>query len=196
MKWPRAAGLVGGMVWSGDSRMHLSSTARCSYHQNRRPCLDKKASHHDAERGHGLGPMERHRSNGGEVADTWADACSGSVCGLGPSTVRTDAEDRMESGIFVGFQLKSSEYIANGESITARTSQRKLAFERWPTLRRSSAYRSGYGTDLDTGKKRLLAQLQSNARRQTSTRSLSGLSRKNGRSALRKSEGPTTSGRG
>ena len=42
---------------------------------------------------------------------------------VGPLTNRTKAEDRMEPGIFVGFQMKSSEYIliVNGEAITART---------------------------------------------------------------------------
>ena len=38
--------------------------------------------------------------------------------------------------------------------------------------------------------------MQSNARRHTSTKSLSGMSRKNGRTASRNSEWPTTTGRG
>ena len=35
---------------------------------------------------------------------------------VGPMIERTKAEDRMEPGIFVGFRMKSSEYIliANG----------------------------------------------------------------------------------
>ena len=69
---------------------------------------------------------------------------------VGPSTDRTKAEDRMELGIFVGFRMKSSEYIliANGEATTARTMCQKGG----PTLRRSSTYQSGHGTDFDTGK--------------------------------------------
>ena len=92
--------------------------------------------------------MERYRSNGGEVADTiWADACPGNDCGI--ETDRTKAEDRMESGIFVGFQLKFSEYIlfASGEAITARTIRRRFVSERSATLRRLSAFQSGPGTD-------------------------------------------------
>ena len=56
--------------------------------------------------------------------------CGYRVC---PLTDRTKAEDRMESGIFVGFWMKSSEYImiANGEAITARTIRRKPVSERW-----------------------------------------------------------------
>ena len=52
---------------------------------------------------------------------------------VGPLTDRSKAEDRMESGIFVGFRMKSSEYIliANGEAITARTIRRKPVPERW-----------------------------------------------------------------
>ena len=42
---------------------------------------------------------------------------------VGPLTDRTKAEDRMVSGVFVGFRLKSSEYIvvADGEATTGRT---------------------------------------------------------------------------
>ena len=52
---------------------------------------------------------------------------------VGPSTDRTKAEDRMEPGIFVGFRMKSSEYIliANGEATTARTIRRSPVPERW-----------------------------------------------------------------
>ena len=52
---------------------------------------------------------------------------------VGPLTDRRKAEDRMESGIYVGFQMKSSEYtlIAKGEAITARTIRRKPVSERW-----------------------------------------------------------------
>ena len=91
--------------------------------------------------------MGKYHSNGGEVADTtWADACSEKVWyRVRPLTDRTKAEDRMEPGIFVGFRMKSSEYIliANGEATTARTIRR-----------RSSTYWSGHRTDLDTGKQR------------------------------------------
>ena len=52
---------------------------------------------------------------------------------VGPLTDRTKAEDRMEPGIFVGFRMKSSEYIliANGEATTARTTRRKQVSEKW-----------------------------------------------------------------
>ena len=52
---------------------------------------------------------------------------------VGPLTDRTKAEDRMEPGIFVGFRMKSSEYIliANGEATTARTITRRSVPERW-----------------------------------------------------------------
>ena len=52
---------------------------------------------------------------------------------VGPLTDRTKAEDRMEPGIFVGFRMKSSEYIliANGEATTARTIRRRPVPERW-----------------------------------------------------------------
>ena len=52
---------------------------------------------------------------------------------VGPLTDRTKAEDRMEPGIFVGFRMKSSEYIliANGEATTARTIRRTPVPERW-----------------------------------------------------------------
>ena len=51
---------------------------------------------------------------------------------VGQLTDRTKAEDRTESGISVGFRMKSSEYIvvANGEAITAWTIRRKLVSER------------------------------------------------------------------
>ena len=54
-------------------------------------------------------------------------------CRVDPLTYRMKAEDRMESGMFVGFRMKSREYIliANGEAITARTIRRKLASKRW-----------------------------------------------------------------
>ena len=48
---------------------------------------------------------------------------------MGPLTDRTKAEDKMESGIFVGFLIKSSEYIltANGEADNLEeTSVRKV----------------------------------------------------------------------
>ena len=46
---------------------------------------------------------------------------------VGPLTDRTKAEDRMEPGIFVGFRMKSSEYIliANGEATTAPDNQKE-----------------------------------------------------------------------
>ena len=52
---------------------------------------------------------------------------------VGPLTDRTKAEDRMETGIFVGFRMKSSEYIliATGEAATARTIRRRPVPERW-----------------------------------------------------------------
>ena len=52
---------------------------------------------------------------------------------VGPLTDRTKAEDWMESGMFVGFQMKPSEYIliASGESKNARTIQRRPVSERW-----------------------------------------------------------------
>ena len=39
---------------------------------------------------------------------------------VGPLTDRTKAENRMEPGLFVGFRMKSSEYVlnANGEATT------------------------------------------------------------------------------
>ena len=48
---------------------------------------------------------------------------------VGPLTDRTKAEDRI---IFVGFRMKSSEYIliANGEATTARTIRRRPVLER------------------------------------------------------------------
>ena len=51
---------------------------------------------------------------------------------VGPLTDRTKAEDRIKSGTFVNFRLKSSEYmlIANGEAIPVRTI-RRLVSERW-----------------------------------------------------------------
>ena len=69
-------------------------------------------------------------------------------CQIGPSTDRTKAEDRMESGTFVGFRMKSGEYIliASGEAITARTFRRRLVSERWANredvVRPSTAARS------------------------------------------------------
>ena len=83
--------------------------------------------------------MGKYHSNGGEVADTtWADACSEKECGIEwvPLTDRTNAEDRMEPGKFVGFRMKSSEYIliANGEATTARTIRRRPVPERWTNL--------------------------------------------------------------
>ena len=47
---------------------------------------------------------------------------------VGPLTDRTKAEDRVESGMFVGFWMKSSEYIliAHGEGTTARTIRKEL----------------------------------------------------------------------
>ena len=55
---------------------------------------------------------------------------------VGPLTDRTKAEDRTKSGIFVGFPMKSSEYILilNGEAIPARTTRRKPVSERWANL--------------------------------------------------------------
>ena len=52
---------------------------------------------------------------------------------MGRLTDRTKVEDRMEPGIFVGFRMKSSEYIliANGEATTARTIRRRPVPERW-----------------------------------------------------------------
>ena len=52
---------------------------------------------------------------------------------VGPLTDRTKVEDRMESGIFVGFQIKSCEciLIANEEAITARTIRRRPVPDRW-----------------------------------------------------------------
>ena len=56
-----------------------------------------------------------------------------SVVSSGPLTDRTKAEDRVESGVFFGLWLTSSEYalIANGEATTARTSRRRPVSERW-----------------------------------------------------------------
>ena len=59
----------------------------------------------------------------------------------------------MESGIFVGFRMKFSEYIliANVEAINLLgQSAGNLCQKGGPTLRRSSTYRSGHGTDLGT----------------------------------------------
>ena len=52
---------------------------------------------------------------------------------VGSLTVRTEAEDRMESGIMACFWLKLAEYfaIASGEALTARTLWRRLVRERW-----------------------------------------------------------------
>ena len=53
-----------------------------------------------------------------------------------PLTDRTKADDRMESGMFVGFRMKSSEHtlIASGEAITARTIRRRPVSERFANL--------------------------------------------------------------
>ena len=50
-----------------------------------------------------------------------------------PLSGRSKAEDRMVEGIFVGFRLKSGEYlvIADGEVRTARTIRRRTEEERW-----------------------------------------------------------------
>ena len=82
---------------------------------------------------------------------------------VGPLADRTKADDRMEPGIFVGFRMKSSEHIlvANGEATTARTINRRPVQKGGPTLRRSSTYRSGHGTDLDTGMQRQIGPWES-----------------------------------
>ena len=48
---------------------------------------------------------------------------------VGPLTDRTKAEDKVEPGVFVGFRMKSSEYIliANGVATTSRII-RKIRF--------------------------------------------------------------------
>ena len=103
--------------------------------------------------------MGRYCSNVGEVADaTWADACSENECGTErvSLTDRTQAEDRMASDTFVGFWMKSSEYIllAIGEAITARTIRRKLVSERWANFEEIINVPVWRGTVLGTGKKR------------------------------------------
>ena len=57
----------------------------------------------------------------------------GPSVGSSGSIDRTEAKHRMESWIFVGFRLKSSEYVVirMGEPITARTIGRRPVSERW-----------------------------------------------------------------
>ena len=52
---------------------------------------------------------------------------------VGPLTPGSKADDRMVEGRFVGFQLKTGQYIvvANGEIVAARTIRRMPAEERW-----------------------------------------------------------------
>ena len=70
---------------------------------------------------------------------------------VGPLTDRTKAEDRKESGMFVGFRMKSIEYIfiANGEAITPGPIRRQPVLERWANPEETC--RSGHGADLGWG---------------------------------------------
>ena len=98
-----------------------------------------------------VGSMERYRSERWRGRGHHMGRC---VFGerlwhrVGPLTDRTRAEDRMESGIFVGFQLKSSEYIlfANGEAIIGRTIRSRLVSERSANPEEIISV-SGHGTD-------------------------------------------------
>ena len=151
---------------------------------------------------------------------------------VGPLTDRTKAEDRMEPGFFVGFRMKSSEYIliANGEATTARTIRRRPVPERWtnpeeivstpwdrlghrqPAAVRPMGERRDRNHEPDEAllpkppaeagppKRVYLKQsdfdahgltqgVKSNARRHTSTRSLSDMPCKNGTKLLRGPKG-------
>ena len=131
MYWPGRA--VGAGGWHGldileRTRVQLPDAHTTGIEDH---CLEKWARHHVAEPGHGWVRWE----GGGEVEDTtWADAClDNECCIVGPLTDRTKTETRMETGIFGGFLMKSSEYIlsANGEATTARTIRRRPVSGMW-----------------------------------------------------------------
>ena len=105
--------------------MNLRSTARCRHHQNQRPFAwiighATTLLNLDTVGSDGKVPFERWRGRRHHMG-----RC---VCGervwyrLGPLTDRSMAEDRMESGILVGFRMKSSEHtlIADVGATTAR----------------------------------------------------------------------------
>ena len=73
--------------------------------------------------------------NGGGVEVTiWVDACSEKELWhrLGPLGDRTCADDGMQTEIFVGYRVKSSDY--KREAVTARTIRRQLVAARWTDL--------------------------------------------------------------
>ena len=145
----RAVGLVGGMVRTLKNELEFICQMQIPPESKTIAWIIGHAAtllNLDTVGSDGKVPFERWRGRGHRMG-----RC---VFGqrVGPLTDRTKAEDMMESGTFVGFRMMSSEciLIASGEATTARTIQRRLG----PTLRRSSAYRPGHGTDVDPGKKR------------------------------------------
>ena len=86
-----------------------------------------------------VGSYGKVPSNGGEVADTtWAEWCR-----VDPLTDRTKAEDRMESGMFVGFRLKSGEHVLSEARIVG-TIRRRLVSGSWPGDRQEAAVRPNW----------------------------------------------------
>ena len=130
----RAVGMVGGMVRTLKNELEFicqiqiplesKTTARVFGHAATLLNLDTVACN-------GKVPFARWRRRGHHIGRcvfgerVWYR--------VGPLTDRTEAEDRVESGMFVGVLMTSTWYllIANGEAITVRSIRREPVSERW-----------------------------------------------------------------
>ena len=130
----RAVGLVGGMVRTLKNELEFNCQMQIAPESKTIAWMILQATtllNLDTVGPDGKVPFERWRGRGHHMGR--------SVFGervwyrVGPLTDRTKAEDRMEPVFFVGFWMKSSEYIliANGEATTARTIRRRPVPERW-----------------------------------------------------------------